>query len=297
MRLLLLIFFQIKLKILLKPKKFQINIIDADLTLKESFAKLESSYDYLYMLASVVGVNKCISFPHEVIRINTLIIQNTLDWLTKGNVKKVLFSSSSECYASATDFFSYPVPTSEKVPMVIEDISHPRFTYAVTKMMGESAFLNYSRFYDFDISIVRYQNIYGPRMGFNHVIPHLVQRFFEKKRILLKFMEPNKREHFVFVSDAVNGTVLAMESESSNNEIFHIGTTNEVTIEKIVKDVGRLMKYNGAYEFAETYPGSVSRRCPDISKASKILGYKPNISLEEGLEITVDWYDNYFKSG
>ena len=88
-----------------------------------------------------------------------------------------------------------------------------------------------------------------------------------------------------------------MESESSNNEIFHIGTTNEVTIEKIVKDVGRLMKYNGAYEFAETYPGSVSRRCPDISKASKILGYKPNISLEEGLEITVDWYDNYFKSG
>ena len=72
-------------------KKFQINIIDADLTLKESFAKLESSYDYLYMLASVVGVNKCISFPHEVIRINTLIIQNTLDWLTKGNVKRFFF--------------------------------------------------------------------------------------------------------------------------------------------------------------------------------------------------------------
>jgi nucleoside-diphosphate-sugar epimerase len=90
--------------------------------------------------------------------------------------------AESECtiveyYAGSVDAFGYKTPTPEEVPLCIEDIGHPRFTYAVTKMLGESGFLNYSRILGFEATIVRYHNVYGPRMGFKHVIPHLVVRF------------------------------------------------------------------------------------------------------------------------
>ena len=158
---------------------YSIKVIEGDFADPEMFFKLDSSYDYVYMLASVVGVNRCIEEPHEVIRINTALILNSLKWIIENNIGKVLFSSSSECYAATTDTFNYPVPTREEVPLTISEIAHPRFTYAVTKMLGESAFLTYGKQYKIPVTIVRYQNIFGPRMGFKHVLPHLVERFYK----------------------------------------------------------------------------------------------------------------------
>ena len=129
------------------------------------------------MLASLVGVDKVNSIPHEVIRVNTLLIINSLEWLRNADCKKVLFSSTSENYAGTIERFGYNIPTPEDVPLTIDNIHHPRFTYAVTKMLGESGFLNYSRVFGFNCKIIRYHNIIGPKMGFGHVIPHLVERF------------------------------------------------------------------------------------------------------------------------
>lgn len=112
--------------------KFTIKTIQGDFSKLDAFSLLEKEYDYVYMLASVVGVNKCIEEPHEVVRVNTAIIQNTLDWIIKSKIGKVLFSSSSECYAATTDLFKYPIPTPEDVPLTISDIGHPRFTCLFT---------------------------------------------------------------------------------------------------------------------------------------------------------------------
>ena len=248
-----------------------VKIIESDFTNPNSFNKLSSSYDYVYMLASIVGVNKCIQDPHEVIKVNTALIQNSLEWIAKNSIGKVLFSSSSECYASTTDNFSYNVPTNEKVPLSISDISHPRFTYAVTKILGESSFLTYGKKYSIPTTIVRYQNIFGPQMGFNHVIPHLVERFYNRKESPFKIYGPKHTRAFCYITDAAEGTVLAMESKKSNQEIFHIGSEKEITIEKLVKTVAEIFGYKGDFESAEPYPGSVSRRCPDISKSRKIF--------------------------
>ena len=273
-----------------------IAVIKGDFTDPQMFSQLGKHYDYVYMLASVVGVNRCIQEPHEVIRINTALIQNTLQWVINNNVGKVLFSSSSECYSASTDIFNYSVPTSEEVPLTISEISHPRFTYAVTKILGESAFLNYGKKYDFPITIIRYQNIFGPRMGFKHVIPHLVERFYNKEDPY-RIFGPNQTRAFCYVDNAVEGTVLAMENDKSDQEVFHMGTAEEITIEKLVKFVGEFFEYKGKYISSPTYPGSVSRRCPDISKAKKFLGYKPKISWEEGLIKTILWYKDFFESG
>lgn len=276
--------------------RFGVNIIEGDFTLPSAFDQLRKDYDYMYMLASVVGVNNTLEIPHEIIRINTALIYNTLEWLKNSSVKKVIFTSTSECYAGTIEAFGYKVPTPEDIPLSIQDIGHPRFTYAVTKMLGESGFLNYSRKCGFECTIVRYHNVFGPRMGFKHVIPHLVQRFLANENPFLIYGHDQTRA-FNYITDAVEGTVLAMESDSSNGEIYHIGDSTEITIEQLIKTTGSYLGFTGTYENAPTYPGSVGRRCPDITKARTQLGYSPKVSWEDGLKTTLDWYKDFYQSG
>ena len=269
----------------------KIAIKPGDYTEPKSFNKLDKDYDYVYMLASVVGVDYVNKIPHEIIRINTALIFNTLEWLRKSNCRKVLFTSTSECYAGAVEAFNYKIPTPETVPLTIEDIGHPRFTYAVTKMLGESGFINYSRKLDFECSIVRYHNVYGPRMGFKHVIPHLVQRF-KNNESPFKIYGHDQTRSFNYIDDAVIGTVKAMEV-GKNREIYHIGDEEEISIEDLTRFTGDIMNFKGKYKYAPTYPGSVARRCPDISKAKKDLGYVPKVNWKDGLKDTINWYVDY----
>ena len=237
---------------------YNIEVVQGDFTSPETFNKLDKDYDYVYMLASVVGVNNTLEIPHEIIRINTALIFNTLEWLRNSEVKKVLFTSTSECYAGTIDAFGYKIPTPETIPLAIEEIGHPRFTYAVTKMLGESGFLNYSRKCGFETTIIRYHNVFGPRMGFKHVIPHLVQRFLDNENPF-KIYGYDQTRAFCYITDAVEGTVLAMESENSNGEIYHIGTMEEITIEELIKTTGDYFNYQGDYVNAPTYPGSTGK--------------------------------------
>ena len=93
------------------------------------------------MMAALVGVDNANSKPHEVIRINTALTLFTLEWIRRSKIGKVVFASTSESYAGTVDAFGYTIPTPEEVPLCIQHIDHPRFTYAVTKMLGESGFL------------------------------------------------------------------------------------------------------------------------------------------------------------
>ena len=270
-----------------------IKFIQNDFTDSKAFDSLEKNFDFVYMLASVVGVNNTLDHPDEVIRVNTSLIFNCLEWLKVTTVKRVLFSSTSETYSGTTEVLNYPIPTDESVPLCIQDVSDSRFTYAITKILGESAFLNYSKKYGFEATIVRYHNAFGPDMGFKHVIPHLVERFSNNESPF-KMYGYDQTRAFSYIDDTVEGTVLAMESKNGAGEIFHIGSPEEITIEVLIKAVGDMMGYNGRYEEAPTYPGSVSRRCPNISKAINVLGYDPKVSWKEGLQLTIDWYKKYF---
>jgi UDP-glucose 4-epimerase len=274
-----------------------VNFIEGDFTKESAFDNLEKDYDYCYMLASVVGVNNTLKIPGEIIRINTSLILNTLEWLRKGSAKNVVFTSTSENYAGTIDRFGYDIPTPEDIPLSIVDISHPRYTYAVTKILGESGFLNYSKSYNFNCTIVRYHNVIGPRMGFKHVIPHLAERFLMNKENPFLMYGHDQTRAFCDIQDAVEGTVLAIESDKSNGEIFHIGSDKEISIEKLIKSSGEFFNYKGDYKEAQTYPGSTNRRCPDISKANELLGFVPKVQWENSLKETLAWYQDFFEKG
>ena len=271
-----------------------IRLVRGDFSDPGQFDRLDSEYDDFYMLASMIGVNNTLEMPHEIIRMNTALIFNSLEWLKRVRVRNVLFTSTSECYSGTTDRFGYAIPTPEEVPLCIDPIGHPRFTYAVTKMLGESGFLNYGRMLGFNVKILRYSNVFGPRMGFKHVIPHLVERFLDGESPYLIYGGDQTRS-FCYIDDGARGTIMAMECEEAKSDIFHIGAEEEITIEELVRETGRYFNYQGPYELAPTYPGSVSRRCPDISKARRMLGYAPVIDWRDGLRQTLDWYVRYYR--
>jgi nucleoside-diphosphate-sugar epimerase len=276
--------------------RYDIPVITTDLSKPDGFAVLNTHYDDIYVLASVVGVNRCIEQPEEVIRINTSIILNTIEWLCAAKPSRVLFASSSENYAATTDTFNYPVPTAESVPLCIADTRHPRFTYAVTKILGEAAFFAYGQKLGIHTTVVRYQNIYGPRMGFKHAIPHIIERIYKGENPV-KVYGGEQTRAFCYCTDGAEGTVKALESEESNQQVYHIGNGDEITIDTLTRTIGEIMGYSGRYEAAPTYPGSVSRRCPDITKAKSEFNYTPKVSLIEGIKETVTWYRNFFDSG
>ena len=272
-----------------------LTIIDLDLTDWSAYSRLTDHYDVVYLLAAMVGVDKVNSIPHEVLRVNTQITMNSLEWLKIKKPRRVLFTSTSETYAGTVEAFGADIPTGEDVPLTIQNISHPRFSYAITKILGESGIIHYSNAGYFHGVIVRYHNVYGPQMGFRHVIPHLVERFRAGENPF-KIYGHNQTRAFNFITDAVSGTILAAENGECG-EIYHIGDTEEISIEELTEFVGDQLGFKGKYEYAETFPGSVSRRCPDISKAKFALGYKPKIGWQDGVEKTVDWYLNYLNAG
>jgi len=274
-----------------------VDFVEGDFTIASEFKKLGTDYDYLYMLAAVVGVNNTLKKPSEIIRINTKLTINTLDWLSGKPVKKVIFTSTSENYSGTIDEFGYKVPTPEDVPLTIKDISHPRFTYAVTKILGESGFLNYAKSYDFECTVVRYHNVIGPRMGFKHVIPHLAERFLLKKEDPFQMYGHTQTRSFCYIDDAVEGTINAAKYKESDGEIYHLGSSNEITIEDLIREAGSFFGFEGNYEEAPTFPGSTNRRCPDISKANAHFGFIAKTDWKEALHKTLDWYKEFFNNG
>lgn len=278
----------------LENTKGNLEIIDIDLTNPIEYRKLSRTYDYVYLLAAIVGVDKVNSVPHEVIRTNSMLVINCLEWLKTISAKRVVFTSTSEVYAGTVELFGANLPTTEEVPLTIERVDHPRFSYAITKILGESGFLNYARAGFFEAVVVRYHNVYGPGMGFRHVIPHLIERFSNLEDPF-KIYGHNQTRSFNYIDDAVRGTVGAAEFGFSG-EIYHIGSPDEISIEVLTRYIGTKFNYRGNFEAAPTFPGSVSRRCPDISKAKQHFNYEPLVDWKSGLGKTIDWYRNYLEN-
>ena len=275
----------------------RLRVVTDDFTSKTSFDRLGGGFDEVYMMAAIVGVNRCLAHPDEVMRNNTMLTMQTLEWLHANPVRRLLFASSSENYAGTSDAFGVAIPTPETVPLCIVDVKHPRFSYAMTKMHGECAFFHSATPYGYECTVLRYQNIIGPDMGFGHVIPHLVERFLKKESGPFKVYGHDQTRAFCSVDDAVRGTVAAMETERASGEIYHIGSEDEISMETLTREVGTLLGYGGDYVAAMTYPGSVARRCPDIRKCREHLGYAPGVPWREAVRRTVDWYRTYFSAG
>jgi UDP-glucose 4-epimerase/UDP-glucuronate decarboxylase len=176
---------------------------------------------------------------------------------------------------------------------MISDITAPRFAYAVSKLAGEAAFLHTARARGFDAVVGRFHNVYGPRMGADHVIPEMSLRAQAGEN---PFRVPGADQFraFCHVDDAVEAMVRLMATPEAAGQIVHIGNDREETN---IGDLARLVRQVSGAEFAleaePAPPGSVQRRCPDLTRLRSLTGFEPKVSLEDGVRSTYAWYGEH----
>lgn len=271
-----------------------VKLIEADLTKLESWDLVGSGYDEVYHLVGINGTKFFYEIPHEVLRIGVSTTMNVLEWFRTKNNKpgaKILYTSSNEAYASALEAFgALPLPTPESVPLVIADTYNPRWSYGGQKLIGELFFIHYSKAYNFRMAIVRPHNFYGPRAGYEHVIPEIVGRVSAKVEPFPIFGADDTRS-FCYIADAVEAIQRVMESTTTDGGTYHIGTTEETGIKNLIEKIFELMSWRPAKVDIKNSPeGSVKRRLADVSKIKKDTGWEATTSLAEGLRKTIDWY-------
>lgn len=261
-----------------------------DLTDYNLFMSLDKNFNYIYHLAAVIGVKNVVENPDKVLRDNAMITINLIEFAKNlKSLKKILFSSTSEIYAGTLKHFGLDIPTDEEVKLTLDDIKSPRATYMLSKMYGESIFFNYGNKYNIPFTIVRYHNVYGPRMGFLHVIPEMLVKISNKK--VVEVASPEHTRSMCFVDDAIEMTIRACENKKTDKEILNIGNQDEeISIINLTKTIATILEKNIEIKTLPDTAGSPKRRCPDISKIISMTGYKPKVNIIDGIKKTYDWY-------
>ncbi len=270
-----------------------VSLVECDLAQQGATQRLGAGFDEVYHLAAVIGVRNVLERPHEVVRINALATLHLLDWFVAGGGKKLLFASTSEVYAWTQLFYPLPVPTPESVPMALTDLANPRSTYAGSKIFGELAVTHICRAYRKPFVIVRFHNVYGPRMGYEHVIPELYYRARQGQNPLVVY-SPDHSRAFCYIQDAVELIMRLMRSPVGDGQTFNVGNdTEEITMLQLAERVLRIAKLKRDIVGQPAPHDPIKRRCPDMTKARTLLGYAPKVNLDIGLAWTLAWYDKH----
>lgn len=277
-------------------KKKNVKFIKADITDPKTFKKIKGSFDYVYHLAAINGTENFYKIPDKVLKVGVVGTINLLDWFVKQKKGKLLFTSSSEAYSGGLKLLKerFPIPTPEGVPLIVDNPENVRWSYGASKIIGEVSIHAYAKAYKMkNFSIVRYHNIYGPRMGYEHVIPQFIERIVKKTNPFSIFGGQETRT-FCYIDDGVRATQMVMESEKTNGQTVHIGRSDgEIKIIDVAKELFKIFNINPRIDVRSPPEGSVKRRCPKVEKLAR-LGFKPEISLQEGLKRTYEWYKNKF---
>jgi UDP-glucose 4-epimerase/UDP-glucuronate decarboxylase len=263
-----------------------------DLTDPATYRRIPRGWDHVYLLAAVVGVRNVEQDPARVVRVNTLALMHLLDWLEPPS--RLFFASTSEAYAGGVATGLVPVPTAESVPLVVEDVASPRFAYAITKLHGEAAVIHTARAKGLEYVIGRFHNVYGPRMGADHVIPELLLRAMRGEPRFRVYGTDQTRA-FCHVDDATDAMTRLMGSDGAQQRIVHIGNDREETmIGDLAKLVLRVVDVDAELDVLPAPAGSVARRCPDLGLLRSLTGYEPTVTLDEGVRRTYQWYRDHW---
>lgn len=241
-------------------------------------------------LASPVYYQK---YPLETIDVTVNGTRNFLDFARKNNSKSILFFSSSEIYGDPDPNF---IPTPETYWGNVSSVG-PRACYDESKRMGETLCNVYRRLYDLPVKIVRPFNVYGPLMKTNdyRVVPNFMVKALQGKPLTVHD-KGNQTRTFCYITDAIVGFLKILLS-NKNGEIYNVGNDkDEMSISglaQIISEIAPKPVKIKLIEYPDSYPaGEPHRRCPDLSKIQKDLGYEPKVDIRSGLERTLKWYQS-----
>ncbi|OAN55034.1 NAD-dependent epimerase/dehydratase family protein [Magnetospirillum moscoviense] len=275
----------------LKDVHGQYEMVEADIRDLAKVSDAVKGMDCVAHLAYVNGTEFFYTKPDLVLDVGVKGMTNVIDACIAHGVGDFVLASSSEVYQTPP-----VVPTPETVPLVVPDPLNPRYSYGGGKIICELMALNYGRKHFERMTIFRPHNVYGPDMGWEHVLPQFVLRMKDVHaatpagRPVTFPIQGSGQEtrSFVYIDDFVDGLALMMD-KAEHMSIYHIGTMDEVSVADVARQVGAF--FGRAVELVPgtLQPGGTMRRCPDIAKLAG-LGYAPKVSLAQGVPLLAQWY-------
>lgn len=292
----------------LVKKKYQVRVVD-DLS-KSDVKRLPSGIEFIkgdltdprVTKKAFKGIDKCIhlaakiggigyfhKYPATILSENNKIHSSVFEAAAQEKIDRVVYISSSMVFESTSKF-----PSRESD---INKIPPPISGYGFSKLIGEWYCKTFKDEFGLNYSIVRPFNVYGINekpeddVGYAHVIPDLVKKIVSGQYPLELLGNGKQTRCFTHLSDIANGIILVMEHRNAVNEDFNLTTTEETEIIKLAEILWKLCKQEKSFKvkYVKGFKHDIKRRFASNSKARKLLGWKPKITLRKGLPEVVEW--------
>ncbi len=261
-----------------------LELVVGDIRDGELAVKACRGIDAVIHLAANTGVIPSIGNPIADCKTNVLGTLNYLDACRHAGVKRFVFASSG-------------APLGEKGPPIHEEmVARPISPYGASKLAGEAYCSAFHGSYGVETVALRFGNVYGPRSSHKgSVVAKFIKHLFAGEPLPI-FGDGTQTRDFIYVDDLVGAILLALERPGVGGEVFQIATHREHTVGEVAEILNRLAEKHLGRKSEIVYEkerkGEVKRNYSDISKARRMLGFEPKVSLEEGLERTFLWFIN-----
>jgi UDP-glucose 4-epimerase len=244
----------------------------------DDISKYITGTDVIFHLAALPRLQRSLDNPWQTHRVNVDGTLNLLLEAKKHKVKRFVFSSSSSVYGNKN-----------KTPFTEDMIPDPLVPYSLHKVIAEDYCKMFSKIWGVPTICLRYFNVYGPNMNPDSPYANLLPKFIElisQGKIPVIYGDGLHTRDFTYIADVVEANILAAESNLSG-EIFNIGKGTGISVNQVVKSLGRLMgkKVKPTHGPARIEPKDTLSSC---AKAKKLLGWVPRVSFEEGLKIMLE---------
>src|SRR5947207_107148 len=258
-----------------------VTVYHVDLRDSESVRNLfhREKVDAIAHLAARAGVRPSIQYPRLYYDTNVTGTLHLLEAARVTGIERFIFASSSSVYGA-----SKAIPFSED-----EHLSQTISPYAATKVAGEFLCSTYSHLYNLRVVALRYFTVYGPRQRPDLAIHQFTRRIYAGQSID-QFGDGTTRRDYTYIEDVIQGTMAALEYEGPLFDIFNLGESETIQLKDLIVAIENALGKRARINQLPEQPGDMPLTFADISKARKLLGYKPTTRLSEGLPSFVDWF-------
>ncbi len=235
----------------------------------------------VFHLAGVSDASDALARPVAAVQINVAGTGNVFEASRRNNVSRTILASTAWVYAGAQG----DVPIDEEAPFHLPGAGH---IYTSSKITEELIAHNYNELYGTPFTILRYGDVYGPRMPENVVIPQFVRQALKGESITVHG-DGSQFRNYVYVEDLADAHVLALSSEAEN-QVFNLKGPEPITIRRVAEAIQAMFDVPFAIEYGELSPGDYAGRVISGDKAKRLLGWEADTSFTDGLRRYADWY-------
>jgi UDP-glucuronate 4-epimerase len=258
-----------------------VTVYHVDLRDSESVRNLfhREKVDAIAHLAARAGVRPSIQQPRLYYDTNVTGTLHLLEAVRVTGVERFVFASSSSVYGA-----SKAIPFSED-----QHLTQTFSPYGATKIAGEFLCSTYSHLYNLRVVALRYFTVYGPRQRPDLAIHQFTRRIYAGQPID-QFGDGSTRRDYTYIDDVIQGTMAALQYEGSLFDIFNLGENDTIQLKDLIAAIENALGKKAKINQLPEQPGDMPLTCADISKARKLLCYKPATRLSDGLPRFIEWF-------